>query len=105
MKRQVRYGVVVAALVIVAILVGIIVIPRRNDVVTIYGDGTIKLNSQPVTTDDLAKRSFKRPVLIRTFEDTSPMVMHRVIDALAQAKADADFEGGKFQGQRPDLNK
>jgi len=96
----------VIALVLVVTGVGAFLLLRSgSDVVAIYGDGRVELNSRRIEIQSLATRHFKGPVVIRTFTDTSPVVMNHVLDALAAAGADADFEDGKYMGQRPDLSK
>jgi len=73
---------------------------RRDHLVAIHGDGTIIIDGRAVDLDQLAAYSFTKPVLIRTFSDTSPILMHRVIDRI---DGDAQFEDGKFKGYRPDF--
>jgi len=74
---------------------------REKVTVSLHGDDLVKVEGSEVSLEDLSKREFDRPIIIRSFPDSSPILMHKVIDVLNAPGV--EFEDGKFKGWRPDL--
>jgi len=94
-------GICLAAAVSVVVIVSLD--HPGKDIVSLHGDSIVKVNGSEISLEELSKRKFTRPVIIRSFADSSPILMHKVIDRLNAP--DAEFDDGKFKGWRPNFTK